>query len=664
MSYIKFNKSIDIITQLVEKYKQSGRFTEEMTQSVTNALEGQDLKIAVIGKMKAGKSSVTNALLFHGNVLPSGLEPTTVTLTEIVYTDDPSKDSRVEVELLTTSDIKDLQVNANSENAQIAKNAKDILERINGIAGGYEQYVSKGVVEIGLDELSKFTSAEGELSGLAKKVTIYKHLNVLRGLKITDTPGFNDPVKSRGEVTKNALKDSHIILFIHDYLDKYDQDEISILLEQVEYTGISMLVDIINKMDMHEDLALNQWSSYLPKFERKKDEAIKQIPNDGIKQLLSNGKTSYVSALMALIGYEVLEYSQKRDSGEECCLNDDIKSFFVEYQSDFPELKSADDFIKFSNIDGIVNIINQLSADKSKYLVNYPIQTLAGLLKSLITVITEEIKGKKGELGRLKQDASKAKRQLDAIDETFGVLWRSIASPLLATRLRNCIRDTKQVIQRQREQISSDEFTSSNYEKPSTWGWGAENRNLSRYKGVLADFDNTIRNKLECLRDTFTTECEAYINQLVQGLVTDKIDLDHRKELATILIGQLNLQISEGLCISVDPDEPESYLSGSGEQYSLYRSDFLHRRSDTVIDDKYLKIFNTFVDGKINSDELRHTIETPIRTLKEQLKKAIDYSPAEKEEEEKKLTFKITKLGDELKELGEDIKSLEELKNA
>lgn len=63
-------------------------------------------------------------------------------------------------------------MNANSENAQIAKNAKDILERINGIAGGYEQYVSKGVVEIGLDELSKFTSAEGELSGLAKKVTI------------------------------------------------------------------------------------------------------------------------------------------------------------------------------------------------------------------------------------------------------------------------------------------------------------------------------------------------------------------------------------------------------------------------------------------------------------------------------------------------------------
>ena len=82
---------------------------------------------------------------------------------------------------------------------------------------------------------------------------------------------------------------------------------------------------------------------------------------------------------------------------------------------------------------------------------------------------------------------------------------------------------------------------------------------------MLADFDNAIRNNLECLKDTFTAECEAYINQLVQGLVTDKIDLDDRKELATVLIGLLNSEISKGLPISVNPNEPESYLSGSGE---------------------------------------------------------------------------------------------------
>lgn len=363
MNEIKFNKGVATISAIVDKYKKSGRFTEDMVESVTNALDGQELKIAVIGKMKAGKSSFTNALIFHQDILPSGPEPTTVTLTEIVYTDDPSKDSKVEVELLSRSDINDLQINSKSENEQISRNAMALLDNIKRIPGGYEQYVSKGVVEVELSELVNFTSTEGELSGLAKKVTIYKNLDVLKGLKITDTPGFNDPVKSRGEATKAALKDCHIILFVHDYLDKYDQDEIDILLEQVEYSGVSMLVDIINKMDMHEDMTLSQWPSYIPKFERKKEEAIKQIPKEGIKELLSKGKISYVSALMALIGYKVLGYNQKKQASKDCHIDDETKDFYVQYQSDFSELKSAEDFIKYSHIGGIVNIINQLSVN-------------------------------------------------------------------------------------------------------------------------------------------------------------------------------------------------------------------------------------------------------------------------------------------------------------
>lgn len=664
MNEIKFNKGVATISALVDKYKKSGRFTEDMVESVTNALDGQELRIAVIGKMKAGKSSFTNALIFHQNVLPSGSEPTTVTLTEIAYTDDPSKDSKVEVELLTQSDINDLQINTKSENEQISKNAIELLDNINKIPGGYDQYVSQGVVEIEIDELDRFTSTEGELSGLAKKVTIYKNLDVLKGLKIIDTPGFNDPVKSRGEATKEALKDCHIILFVHDYLDKYDQDEIAILLEQVEYSGVSMLVDIINKMDMHEDLALSQWPSYIPKFDRKKEEAIKQIPKDGIKELLSKGKISYVSALMALIGYEVLEYNKKKLDGIDCRIDDDTKDFFVQYQSDFPELKSADDFIKYSHISGIVNIINQLSADKSKYLVNYPIQTLIGHLKTLVNVISEEIKGKQSDLKVLRQDATEAQRQLNAINETFRALGNNINNPMLATTLRDCIRDTKHGIQQLRDSKAVDEFTSSNYEPAGPWPWptGPENRNLARYKGFLTDYDNEVRNKLEELKDRFNTECEAYINRLVEGLVTDNIQLKDRNLFASVLIGLLKSEISRGLPIVVNPDEPTNCLTGDGTQYSLYRADFLKRRSDAVIEDTYLKIFRTFVDSTISSDVLRNAITEQIEELKAKLKSAIDYSPTEKEEQICDTTQAIKTLENELKDVELDVKSLEEIK--
>lgn len=665
MNEIKYNKGVATISALVEKYRKSGRFTEEMAQSVTNALEGKELNIAVIGKMNAGKSSFTNALIFKGNVLPSGPEPTTVTLTDIVYTDDPLKDSKVKVELLTHSDITDLQTNAKSENAQISQNASALLERINRIPGGYEQYVNKEEVEIDLDKLTEFTSTEGRYSGLAKKVTIYKHLDVLKGLKITDTPGFNDPVKSRGETTKNALKDCHIILFIHDYLDKYDQDEIAILLEQVEYSGVSVLVDIINKMDMHEDIKLSQWSSDIPKFNRKKEEAIKQIPKEGIKELLAKGRISYVSALMALIGYEVLEYKQKKNDGIDCNISDDTKAFFVAYQNDFSELKSADDFINYSNITDIVDIINQLSADKSKYLASYPIQTLIGLLKSLVNIISAEINGKRNELVVLKQNAEEARRQLDAVNGVFEALRNRINGPDLSITLNMKISETKSEIQSEREKISENEFTTLNYEREGNiFTSGPENRNLSRYKGVLADFDNSIRNKLEGLKNKFSTECEAYINNLVLNLVTHNITLEDRQLFANVLINRLKSEISTALPIAVDPDEPTKCLYGAGEQYALYRSDFRERRRDTVIDGKYLKIFSDFANNQESYDALRDAITYQIEALKAKLKGAIDYSPIEKEKEVEKLVQEVNELEYECEGVERDIESLEELKNA
>lgn len=659
MNEIKYNKGVATISALVEKYRKSGRFTEEMAQSVTNALEGKELNIAVIGKMKAGKSSFTNALIFKGNVLPSGPEPTTVTLTDIVYTDDPLKDSKVKVELLTHSDITDLQTNAKSENAQISQNASALLERINRIPGGYEQYVNKEEVEIDLDKLTEFTSTEGRYSGLAKKVTIYKHLDVLKGLKITDTPGFNDPVKSRGETTKNALKDSHIILFIHDYLDKYDEDEIAILQDQVEYSGVSMLVDIINKVDMQE--GITQWSSCIQKFDRKKEEAIKQISKEGVKELLKKGRISYVSALMALIGYEVLEYNQKREGD----ISNDIKVFFNEYQNDFPELRSADDFINYSNITDIVDIINQLSADKSKYLASYPIQTLIGLLKSLVNIISAEINGKRNELVVLKQNAEEARRQLDAVNGMFEALRGRINGPDLSITLNEKISETKSEIQREREDISEKEFNTSNYEKEGNiFTSGPENRNLSRYKGVLADFDNSIRNKLEGLKNKFRTECEAYINNLVLNLVAHNITLADRQNFANVLINQLKSEISSALPIAVDPDEPTECLYGAGEQYALYKSDFRERRRDTVIDGKYLKIFSDFANNQESYDALRDAITDQIEALKAKLKGAIDYSPIEKEKEVEKLVQEVNELEDECEGVERDIESLEELKNA
>ncbi len=51
--------------------------------------EDRNLKIAVVGQMKAGKSSFLNALLFPIDVLPKAATPMTAALTKLGYAKQP-----------------------------------------------------------------------------------------------------------------------------------------------------------------------------------------------------------------------------------------------------------------------------------------------------------------------------------------------------------------------------------------------------------------------------------------------------------------------------------------------------------------------------------------------------------------------------------------------
>ena len=66
------------------------------------------LQIGIIGRVKAGKSSMLNALLFNGNdILPKAATPMTAALTIMEYSDTV----RAEVEFFTQSDIDEIKRN-------------------------------------------------------------------------------------------------------------------------------------------------------------------------------------------------------------------------------------------------------------------------------------------------------------------------------------------------------------------------------------------------------------------------------------------------------------------------------------------------------------------------------------------------------------------------
>ena len=94
--------------------------TAEKTQYELGEIENSNrlLQIGIVGRVKAGKSSLLNALLFDGKaVLPKAATPMTAALTVISYGDELS----AEVEFFTQQDIENIKNDASQYEAEFKR---------------------------------------------------------------------------------------------------------------------------------------------------------------------------------------------------------------------------------------------------------------------------------------------------------------------------------------------------------------------------------------------------------------------------------------------------------------------------------------------------------------------------------------------------------------
>lgn len=227
------------------------------------------LKIGIVGAVKAGKSSLLNALFFDGvDILPKAATPMTAALTEISY----GETCEVSVDFFTDDDIETLKRNSDiyerelqrlidekqkeqetswlkakqrknpefdTAASDIEKNtwkknaetmAKRKLDENLSLSGAHEQYQSiKKVNEHRKTESEVFTvdrvsdiagrltdyvGSSGKYMPFTSKVTIKLPIRALEGISVIDTPGFNDPVPSRDERARRSLKECDVVLIL------------------------------------------------------------------------------------------------------------------------------------------------------------------------------------------------------------------------------------------------------------------------------------------------------------------------------------------------------------------------------------------------------------------------------------------------------------------
>lgn len=265
-------------------------FTEEIRDTVKSLqndgreklVDGRLLRLGIVGQVKAGKSSLLNALLFDGEeVLPRAATPMTASLTHILQ----SERNEIEIKYYSKTDWNKIEEQADRyreamEPSQASVSSENAgIGLTNGAVGGkqpqkptesqsachelvemakkrglrVERYLGKeDRHETDFDRFNNMlldlVGAEGERTPLVKSVTI-RCASGIPNLDVVDTPGINDPISSRSHEAKKLLARCDAVLLVSYAGQFMDSEDAAFFQRRVPAEGIERRVLLGSKFD-------------------------------------------------------------------------------------------------------------------------------------------------------------------------------------------------------------------------------------------------------------------------------------------------------------------------------------------------------------------------------------------------------------------------------
>ena len=190
--------------------------------------EGRLLRLGIVGQIKAGKSTLLNLLLFDGReVLPRAATPMTASLTHIVRNESVGIDqAEIEVKYYSLEEWQEIETHAGQYQkaeeagrtpADFLKASHDLVEMAQKRGVRISDHPDTDTQSSTIDDLNgrlrSLVGADGKLTPLVKSVTIRCGQGI-PNLDIVDTPGLNDPVRSRVRATQSLLAKCDAVLLL------------------------------------------------------------------------------------------------------------------------------------------------------------------------------------------------------------------------------------------------------------------------------------------------------------------------------------------------------------------------------------------------------------------------------------------------------------------
>lgn len=189
-------------------------FFKSINKNIDNYIENTvnpSYQIAIVGAIKAGKSTLINALIGH-DLASTNVTPETATLTKFKY----SKNNSLKVKFYTVDEWDEIWENAQEKKADIfleeyshlkAEEVKDYL------LGKKEIYQEFSSIDEMKEEIAKWTSSQKKEHYFVKELEIgLNDLKLPEQICLVDTPGLNDIIDYRSKITRDYIDSANAVL--------------------------------------------------------------------------------------------------------------------------------------------------------------------------------------------------------------------------------------------------------------------------------------------------------------------------------------------------------------------------------------------------------------------------------------------------------------------
>lgn len=377
-----------------------------LTQKFFSDYRKRRIEIAVVGTVKAGKSSLINALI--GTRLASV---------------DPTPETSILVKYRTTSEGNYLKINfyteaqwnklwSTAKNATVFRNEYDRL----GAENIKYEYLNKPqkYITCSSEELPRimmeWSKSDAPKHFFVKEIEVgYQSDTIPHDVFLVDTPGLSDPVRYRSDITRRYIKRSDCILACITGENLSCQPEFNFLSKVISNKGgdVSKIFVVATKKDMLTNA----------EGEKKEKEFLIRLGELYNNDSMAVSRFAFVAAEVHLMTTQVIQGINLEPEEKK-----KFKKALLEIDEDleFSDVsRKADDILKYASVNDLFDRINKVVLlNRRNYIVNGIINDYIKCMKVINENASLYLDDSKAYLKKLTEDREYDQSQIEKIEQS------------------------------------------------------------------------------------------------------------------------------------------------------------------------------------------------------------------------------------------------------